>query len=72
MLIETGLSREDAYDTVQPLAMEAWRERRSFREIVEGAPGITAHLSAEQIADAFDPTYHQAQVGVIFERVGLG
>jgi len=72
MLIETGLSREDAYDTVQPLAMEAWRERRSFREIVEGAPGITAHLSAEQIADAFDPSYHQAQVGVIFERVGLG
>jgi adenylosuccinate lyase len=72
MLIETGLSREDAYDTVQPLAMEAWRERRSFREIVEGAPGITAHLSAEQIADAFDPAYHQAQVGVIFERVGLG
>ncbi|MEO0558827.1 MAG: adenylosuccinate lyase, partial [Bacteroidota bacterium] len=62
MLIETGLNREDAYDTVQPLAMQAWRERRSFREIVEGAPGITAHLSAEQIASAFDPSYHMARV----------
>ncbi len=72
MLIETGLSREDAYDTVQPLAMQAWRERRSFRQIVEGAPGITAHLSTEQIADAFDPAYHQAEVDTIFERVGLG
>ena len=72
MLIETGLSREDAYDTVQPLAMQAWRERRSFREIVEGAPGITAHLSTDQIADAFDPAYHQAEVDTIFERVGLG
>lgn len=71
MLIETGLSREDAYDTVQPLAMQAWRERRSFREIVEGAPGITAHLSPDQIDDAFDPAYHQAQVDTIFERVGL-
>ena len=71
MLIEEGLSREVAYDTVQPLAMASWRERRSFREIVEGAPGITAHLSAEQIASAFDPAYHQSQVDGIFERVGL-
>ncbi|MEL7360396.1 MAG: lyase family protein, partial [Cyanobacteria bacterium J06560_6] len=35
MLIDTGLSREAAYDLVQPLAMKAWRERTSFREIVE-------------------------------------
>ena len=72
MLIETGLSREDAYDTVQPLAMQAWRERRDFRSLVEGAPGITAHLSDEQIAGAFDPAYHQTQVDTLFERVGLG
>ncbi|MEO0559340.1 MAG: hypothetical protein AAF170_14275 [Bacteroidota bacterium] len=52
--------------------MQAWRERRSFREIVEGAPGITAHLSAEQIASAFDPSYHMARVDEMFDRVGLG
>ena len=72
MLIEAGLSREVAYDTVQPLAMQAWRERRDFRSLVEGAPGITAHLSDEQIAGAFDPAYHQTQVDTLFERVGLG
>ena len=71
MLIEAGLSREAAYDTVQPLAMTAWRERRSFREIVEAAPPITDALAPEQIADAFDPAYHQAQVDEVFERVGL-
>ena len=71
LLIESGLSREDAYDTVQPLAMQAWRERRSFRQIVEGAPGITAHLDAGQIAEAFDPAYHQTRVDEVFERVGL-
>ena len=71
-LIESGLSREAAYDTVQPLAMEAWRERRSFREIVDGAPGITAHLSPEAIADAFDPAYQVRRADEIFERVGLG
>ena len=71
-LIEAGLSREAAYDTVQPLAMEAWRERRPFREIVEAAPGITAHLSPEAIADAFDPAYQIRNADAIFERVGLG
>ena len=72
MLIGKGLSRETAYDTVQPLAMQAWRERRSFRQIVDGAPGITAHLSEAEIADAFDPAFHMAQVDEIFDRVGLG
>ena len=71
MLIEAGLSREAAYDAVQPLAMEAWRERRSFREIVEAAPGVTAHLAPEQVASAFDPAYHTARVDEVFERVGL-
>ena len=71
LLIEAGLSREAAYDTVQPLAMQAWRERRSFREIVEAAPAITDALTPEQRADAFDPAYHQTRVDEIFERVGL-
>ena len=71
-MIDTGMSREAAYDTVQPLAMQAWRERRSFREIVEAAPGIADALSADQIASAFDPATHQSQVDGIFERVGLG
>ncbi len=71
-LIDAGLSREAAYDTVQPLAMAAWRERRGFRAIVEAAPGVTAHLSPEQIARAFDPATHQSNVDEIFERVGLG
>ena len=52
--------------------MELWREHRGFREIVEGAPGVTAHLSAGQIASAFDPAYHMARVDEVFERVGLG
>ncbi|NNF58305.1 MAG: adenylosuccinate lyase [Rhodothermaceae bacterium] len=71
MLIEAGLSREDAYDTVQPRAMQAWQERRSFRDIVETDPAITEHLSDEQIAEAFDPAYHLRRVNEIFERVGL-
>jgi adenylosuccinate lyase len=72
MLIDKGLNREDAYDRVQPLAMQAWADRRPFYDIVSEAPEITEHLSSEEIDDAFDARYHLRHVDLIFERVGLG
>lgn len=69
-LIEKGMSREQAYDMVQPLAMRAWKERRSFRDLVEGS-SIATELGIEEIDDAFDLMYHTRQVDRIFERVGL-
>ncbi|QXD15610.1 adenylosuccinate lyase [Rhodocaloribacter litoris] len=70
-LIDKGLSREAAYDLVQPRAMRAWEEERSFKEIVANDPEIRAHLSREEIDEAFDPAYHLRHVDHIFERVGL-
>lgn len=72
MLIEKGLSRESAYDTVQPLAMKAWEEKRPFRELVESDSTIRENLSTEEIDNAFDLDYHIRKVDEIFERVGLG
>ena len=37
-LIDKGISREVAYDTVQPCAMRAWEEERPFRDIIKEAP----------------------------------
>lgn len=71
-LIDKGLAREDAYDLVQPRAMRAWNERRSFREILESDEAITRYLSPDEIEEAFDPNYHLVRVDEIFERVGLG
>ena len=71
-LVDAGLSREAAYDTVQPLAMQAWRERRSFRDLVEASPEITTHLPPDLIAEAFRPAAQLAHVDTVFERVGLG
>ena len=70
-LIDTGLSREEAYDRVQPLAMTAWEEERPFQKVVAEADAITAVLSDDEIEDAFDPTYHVRNVDRIFRRVGL-
>lgn len=72
MLVEKGLSREHAYDTVQPLAMKAWEEKRAFRELVEADSTIRENLSSKDIEDAFDLSYHTRRVDEIFERAGLG
>jgi len=71
-LIDKGLAREDAYDTVQPLAMRAWTEWESFRTIVEESDKIAKHLSKEEIDEAFDLKYHLKRVDEIMARVGLG
>ncbi|PEJ59664.1 adenylosuccinate lyase [Bacillus sp. AFS002410] len=70
-LIEKGMSREEAYDTVQPKTMEAWETQVQFKELVESEGKITSLLSQEEIDDCFDYSYHLSQVDTIFERLGL-
>lgn len=70
-LIEKGVVREEAYDAVQPLAMQAWEAQKPFKPLVEGDEYITSWLSQEEIDDAFDLNHHTRNVDVIFERVGL-
>lgn len=71
-LIEKGMVREQAYDAVQPLAMQAWENQMPFKPIVEADAFIMSNLSQEEINDAFDLKHHTRNVDVIFERVGLG
>jgi adenylosuccinate lyase len=70
-LIDTGMDREAAYDLVQPLAMRAWEEERSFREIVSSEPAVQRRLRPEEIEEAFDVRYHVRRVDDLFARVGL-
>ncbi|WP_124057349.1 adenylosuccinate lyase [Vaginisenegalia massiliensis] len=70
-LIEKGLARETAYDTVQPLTKASWDQQIPFRPLVEANEVIMQHLSTEEIEDCFNYQYHLKQVDRIFERVGL-
>lgn len=70
-LIDKGMSREQAYDTVQPRAMQAWEEQRDFKAIVSETSAITELLSADEIEDAFNPSWHLKHVDTIFQRLGL-
>ncbi|WP_338752947.1 adenylosuccinate lyase [Bacillus sp. FJAT-52991] len=70
-LIDKGMVREEAYDTVQPKAMEAWEMQVPFRSLVEADEKIASKLSQEEIADCFDYNYHLKHVDTIFTRLGL-
>lgn len=71
MLIEKGLSREKAYDTVQPLAMRSWEEKRPFRDLVVTNDIISENLTPDEINAAFDLKHHMRRVDEIYDRVGL-
>lgn len=70
-MIDKGVSREEAYDTVQPLAMKAWENKLMFRDLVDESEEINAKLTKEEIEDAFDLNHHTRHVETIFERAGI-
>jgi adenylosuccinate lyase len=51
-LVQSGLTRDEAYRIVQENAGRAWDEGRSFRELLEGDPRVT--VPATVLDDAFD------------------
>ncbi|KEF43035.1 MAG: adenylosuccinate lyase [Cyanobium sp. CACIAM 14] len=71
-LVESGLSREEAYRIVQRHAHEAWnRDGGDFRANLAADPEVTSRLSAAQLADCFSTDLHRANLGVIWERLGI-
>lgn len=70
-LIDKDMTREAAYDIVQPMAMQAWETETNFKQLVEADEQITERLSQAEIDDCFDYTYHLKNVDTIFNRIGL-
>ncbi|MBR2368101.1 MAG: adenylosuccinate lyase [Alistipes sp.] len=70
-LIERGFSREQAYDTVQPIAMRAMSERADYQELLAESPEVMAVLSREELDSCFTLDYYLKNVDYIFERVGI-
>ncbi|MBN9491952.1 adenylosuccinate lyase [bacterium] len=70
-LIDTGLSRGDAYAIVQRNAMRAWNERVQFRGLLNEDEAVTSRLSAADIDALFDYSFYLTNVGATFDRLGL-
>ena len=70
-LIAKGLSREQAYDTVQPIAMDAWTNNKDYKTLLEASDNVMGKLSQEELDNCFTLDYYFKNVDEIFSRVGI-
>ncbi len=68
-LIESGLTREEAYALVQRNAMKSWEAGADFEAEVRKDPEIASRLKKKDFDEAFDLKHTLRNVDVIFKRV---
>jgi adenylosuccinate lyase len=68
-LIRKGLSRNDAYQRVQSVAMDAWENEKDFEKLARGDEAIREHLTDEDLDECFDLERSLRHIDDIFERV---
>ncbi len=65
-LVESGLTRDEAYRLVQRHAMRAWDEELEFAELIRADPAIADRIELDTVLDLRAYTRH---VHVVFERL---
>ncbi|MBP5397045.1 MAG: adenylosuccinate lyase [Bacteroidales bacterium] len=70
-LIGKGLAREEAYDTVQPIAMKAWSEGLDYKSLLQESEKVMGLLSQEELDGCFTLEYYFKNVEYIYKRVGI-
>ena len=70
-LIDKGWTREEAYDTVQPIAMTVWNTGEHFMDLLLKDEKIKTTLSDEEVRSIFNYQYHLKNINEIYRRCGL-
>ncbi|MEK1356812.1 adenylosuccinate lyase [Limosilactobacillus fermentum] len=70
-LVNSGMTREDAYDLIQKYTAKCWADHVPYRPLLEADPIVANQLTKEDLDDAFDYHWHLRHVDDIFHRVGL-
>ncbi|MFL6138417.1 MAG: adenylosuccinate lyase [Frankiaceae bacterium] len=69
-LVETGMSREDAYALTQAAAMETWHGGQPFRETLRGhAADRGLALDEQRLDAACQPERYLERLGGVFDRL---
>ncbi len=72
LLIEKGISREDAYKLVQKNAHLAWNtEHGNFKKNLEQDKSIMNLVNQSELNKCFDPTIHLNNLNVIWDRLNI-
>lgn len=67
-LIEKGLPREEAYDTVQPIAMIAYNEKKDYQTLLLDNEKVMKYLTTEELKSCFTLDYYFKNVDFIYNR----
>jgi adenylosuccinate lyase len=65
-LVDSGLTRDDAYRLVQRNALRAWDDQIDFRGLVEDDPEIAGCVDLDHV---FDPSAFTVHADVVFDRL---
>ncbi len=68
-LVGKGLSREQSYKLVQRIAMSAWNNNCSFKDLLEQDVEVARFLSNDHIKNIFDIEYHYKHIDKIYKNV---
>ena len=68
-LVESGVSREDAYRIVQTHAMRSWKEGLNFKKEIMSDKAITSRVPIKKLEQAFNLDRQLKNVDKIFARV---
>lgn len=69
MLVDKGMSREDAYSVVQRNAMESWQKGIEFKNLLLDDAELRGHLTREDIENIFKYENFLQHIDFIFDRV---
>ncbi len=70
-LIERGFVREEAYDTVQPIAMKAWEEGLDYQKLLAENEKVMSYINKDELDACFTLDYYFSQVDYVYKRNGL-
>jgi adenylosuccinate lyase len=70
-LMEKGMTRKKAYETVQRLAMKTWSSGVNLEDLALEDPVVRGFLSADQIREIFNIDWYLRHINMIFRRLGL-
>lgn len=71
LIDKAGMSREEAYDLVQPASMIAYNERKQFHQVLLTQTKITKFIDETTLKSCFDLSYFLQEVQTIYRRVGI-
>jgi adenylosuccinate lyase len=66
-----NISREKAYDLIQPIAMQAWTNQIDFKRLLLDNKDVNEYLSVDEIESCFTLDFYLKEVDSIYKRVGL-